>query len=103
VREGSLVYDGPLQRVVSRFAKHEVLTVTAAQDSVDGKSDTFLSSFGEVIGANKDSFKVKLERPRASEVATHILKELNVADLNIEEPDISDIIEAIIREKGMEL
>ncbi len=103
VREGSLVYDGPLAKVVERFANHKVLSITTGQEGLAGKSESSFKSLGEIVEINKENIKLKVERPRVSEVASLLLKELNVVDLTIEEIDISDIIEGIIREKGLSL
>jgi hypothetical protein len=43
------------------------------------------------------ALSIKVLRERVPEVAATILKELPVADLNIEEEDIANVIETILR------
>lgn len=99
LREGSIIYDGPLNQVVQKFAKYKVLTITSAAGDLAHYSPSDFSKFGEVVEFNKDTLKLRVERAQVTSVASHLLGQLNVVDLNIVEPDISGIIEAILREK----
>lgn len=101
IREGEFIYDGPLERVVAEFAKHKVLTATLKPEGADiASARERLAAFGEPLPADLQdecALSIKVPRERVPETASAILKELPVADLNIEEEDISNVIETILR------
>ncbi len=102
LREGEIVYDGPLARVVGHYAKQKTLTLTLAPDATPANFvESELAQFGEVTKVEEGVAKLKVNRETVPQVASEILKRYNLADLNIEEADISDIIEAILREKTL--
>lgn len=97
MREGEIVYDGPLQRVITKYAKTKVLTLRVLPEKLDSIP---WENFGTVRKKEGDTVRLRVARDRATAVATELLQTGAIVDLNIEESDISDIIEAILREKG---
>ncbi len=92
LREGDLVYDGPLERVVREYADYKVITVHLR------KSDSplpDLSPLGTVESADPDRVRLRVPRARTAEAAAELLRRLPVADLAIEEPEVGAIIEKI--------
>lgn len=100
MREGAIVYDGPLSKVVSQYAKHKTLGLVVEPHALEGKTAKDFEAYGEVLEFSSEGFKIKVARERATQIAGQLLSQLSVVDLNIEEADISDIIEAILRKKG---
>lgn len=96
IREGDFVYDGPLNQVLSRYAGYKVVS---AKLGAEAEPFTLPSELGESISYNATEAKFKVPRNKVAEAAALILKSLPVADLAIEEEDISDIIAKLLHEK----
>ncbi len=113
LREGEQVFDGPLRRVVEQFAPHKVLsahlhaakpatagTAAAAIPAPAAPSPADLAGIGEVLECTPDRVRIRVPRPAVAASAGALLQRLPVADLAIEEPEIGDIIERIMRRDG---
>jgi len=96
IREGEFVYDGALSRVLEKFAGHKVLT--AKLSSEGDKAFALPGILGEMVSLNPGEAKFKIPRAKVPEAAGLILKSFPVADLSIEEEDISDIISKLLLE-----
>ncbi len=88
IEKGRLLYDGALDRLVERYADHKILRArfTTPVDPAD------LKSFGTVV--KYEDLTVTLEVPRAKMAASAgaLLSSYPVADLNVEEVAIDDIV-----------
>jgi ABC-2 type transport system ATP-binding protein len=100
IREGDLVYDGPLRDVVERFAQHKV--VTARFDEENGFSATGLdlAGLGTVVERTDALVRLQVARGEVAATASALLARFPVADLSIEEEDVASIVERIMRAKG---
>jgi ABC-2 type transport system ATP-binding protein len=104
IREGDLVYDGSLRRVVEEYATHKVVTAHLKPDG-EGNCAALkpeLARLGEVVGSDAVQLKLRVPRGKVAEAAGALLRLYEVADITIEEPEIGDIIARIIREQGSE-
>jgi ABC-2 type transport system ATP-binding protein len=99
LREGELVFDGPLSRVVERFADRRVVTAHLREGDVspDGAE---LSRLGRVLEAGPDRVRLAVRRDEVTHAAGWLLEHLEVADLAIEEEDVGSIIERILRSRS---
>ncbi|MDB5049566.1 MAG: hypothetical protein JWO30_2637 [Fibrobacteres bacterium] len=97
MRDGELVYDGPVAKMVSSFARHKVLTahLRAGETGPDGPARPD-SAPGEILEWSGASLKLKVDRAQAAAVASHLLQTYPVADLSIDEEDIGTVIEAML-------
>lgn len=104
LREGEIVFDGPLERVVSDYADHKIITVHLRK--ADGETEPAadraadLSSLGTVEESTVDLVRLRVDRPRVAEVSAELLRRLPVLDLAIEGADIGTVIERIQRLRG---
>lgn len=97
IRDGEFVYDGPLAKITDRYARHKI--VTAKLDPDDGRAaPEFPTELGEIVATGPAEMKVKVARDRVPEAASALLRAGGVIDLMIEEVDVADIIEALLRE-----
>ncbi len=98
IRQGEIVYDGSLARVVAEHARHKILRVTLMPDTngVVHYPD-FPPTFGEIIEKETHSVVFKVERARAAEAAAWVLENFPVVDLNIDEEDAAAIVESMMR------
>jgi ABC-2 type transport system ATP-binding protein len=88
IDRGRLLYDGPLDQLVSRYADHKI--VRARFESAVSAED--LSSLGEVVSVEGASAVLKVPRAKVASAAASLLRSYPVLDLDVEEVDIDDIV-----------
>ncbi len=74
INEGEIIYDGLLSDVIAKFSKHKIIEVILE----DGKIETH-----------------KVVRGKVAEETAKLLKSLPVADINIKEVAIEDVIRSV--------
>lgn len=96
IRKGDIVYDGPLADVVEKHSPGKIITATV-NESCNIDQFTIPSELG--IITKNDECQVTMQVPRSSltPATSYIMEKLAISDLAIEEPDISTIIESIMR------
>jgi ABC-2 type transport system ATP-binding protein len=101
IREGQIVYDGSVARLVADYARHKVLTVHLHGIEGGMRPDPdVLKGMGEVLESEDLIIKLKVERREAAAVAGHLLRTFQVADLKIDEEDIGTLIESVLKASG---
>jgi ABC-2 type transport system ATP-binding protein len=100
LKDGELVYDGSLERVVTRYADHRVVTIHLHKTDAADPDPAALARIGAVIESTPDVLRIRVPRAETAAAAGELLRRLPVADLSIEEPDIGTIIEKIFSERG---
>jgi ABC-2 type transport system ATP-binding protein len=88
IDHGSIVYDGELDSLVKKYATHKVLDIVFDKEVAKEK----LTKIGEIISYEFPKVTLRVNREHSNHVASLILSEFPVVDLNITEPDIEDII-----------
>jgi len=91
IDHGSLLFDGPLDDIVKKFAPNKYLTVNL-RTPIDIKE---VSHLGKIKEYSHPKLVIEVKRGNTNEVAAHILKSFTVDDINIEEADIEDIIRQV--------
>ncbi len=99
LREGEIVFDGSLEKVVETYADHKVVTVQLAKTAPPVGDAPELRALGEVDVCGDGVIKLRVSRGRVADVAGELLRRYPVADLAIEEADVGTIIEKILRER----
>lgn len=88
IEKGRLLYDGPLDRLVERYADHKILrarfTAPVAPDD--------LKTLGRVVSVDALSATLEVPRDRIAASASALLRSYPVQDLDVEEVDIDDIV-----------
>lgn len=97
IDHGRILYDGLLENIVKKFATHKYLTIIFEKD-IDPKK---LSEIGEIKQYQFPNAVISVARDKSNSAAAHLLEKFPVADLNIEEAEIEDIIRKVF--KGKEL
>lgn len=95
LREGEIVFDGSLEKVVATYADHKIVT---AHLHSNGSSEP-PADLGQVDSFAEGVLKLRVPRARVADVAAEVLRRYPVADLAIEEPDVGTIIEKILRDR----
>ena len=88
IDKGKIIFDGALQEIVERYADHKLIKAVFSKE-VDPKK---LEKIGKVKEFNFPSVIFTVKRAVVNAAAAELLKSFPVADLNIEEPLIEDII-----------
>ena len=102
LREGGLVFDGPLREIHARYADHKV--VTAHRRAGEGAAPraalgAWPEALGQVVADSASEVRVRVPRDQVAAAAQLLLQRLDVADLAIQEEDIGSVIERIYRER----
>jgi ABC-2 type transport system ATP-binding protein len=95
IDHGKLLYDGKLDNLVKKFAKYKVLSIILDQQTPKEK----LAEVGEVVSYEYPKAVFRVPRKDSNEAAAKLLQKFQVDDLNIEEPDIEDIIRDVFTQK----
>lgn len=95
IDHGKLLYDGKLDNLVKKFAKHKVLSVVLETYVPPDK----LSEVGELVVYDFPKAVIRVARSASNVAAAQLLQKFPVDDLNIEEPDIEDIIRDVFTKK----
>jgi len=88
IDHGKILYDGKLDSLVKKYAKHKLLSVVLDEFVPPDK----LSNVGELVTYEFPKAVIRVKRSASNIAAAQILQEFPVDDLNIEEPDIEDVI-----------
>lgn len=91
IDKGKLLFDGALEEIVKKFADHKMLTVVFSKP-VDAVK---LKAIGQVKEFDFPRAVISVRRSAASLAAAELLQHFPVADLNIEETQIEDIIREV--------
>lgn len=91
INHGRLLYDGNLQRMVEQVAPHKIIHLTLQQ----AVAPATLARYGEVQRYDGLEVELKVSRYETSRIGAQLLSELPVADVNIAEPPIEEIISEV--------
>jgi ABC-2 type transport system ATP-binding protein len=88
VDHGRLLYDGSLEKLVSRYADHKVLRArfSAKVDAAD------LKSIGTLVSLEDDTAVIEIPRKDVASAAAALLRSYPVADLDVGEVSIDDVV-----------
>ncbi len=88
IDRGKIMYDGTLDRLVKQYAKHKLLSVVLDSYVPPDK----LGDIGELVSYAFPKAVIRVKRSASNIAAAELLQHFPVDDLNIEEPDIEDVI-----------
>jgi ABC-2 type transport system ATP-binding protein len=88
IDHGTIIYDGLLAKLVSEYSHHKYITVEL-EERVDKDK---LTSFGNLHSFEFPKAIYKVRRTDATAFVAKLINDLPIADVNIEEPEIEDII-----------
>jgi ABC-2 type transport system ATP-binding protein len=89
IDSGSILYDGGLRELSTRYSPHQTVNVVLADPTPD------LSGYGEVLSAQDGRISLKVSKGQTSAVAARLLAAFQVTDLTIEDPPVEDVIEQV--------
>jgi ABC-2 type transport system ATP-binding protein len=96
IDKGRLVFDGLLAEIIKKYVDHKLITVILAKEV----SPKILTLFNKYKEFKYPRLVYLVKRNEVSRFTAKILDKLPVADLNIEEPAIEDIIRELFTHKN---
>ncbi len=93
INHGTLVYDGPLARIVERFSETKLVKL-----QFEGDAPEDLDRFGEVVRREGPWAEVKVGRSQVAAVLAAVLDRHPVADVSVEEPPLEEVITRVFEE-----
>lgn len=97
IDKGKLVFDGQLADIIQKYADHKILSVVFQR----GVKKDKLAAIGEVTEYAYPKAVIRVPRQESSQRAAQLLQNFPVADLNIEEPPIENIIREVFTGKDV--
>lgn len=91
IDKGKLLFDGKLDEIVRRFAKHKTIKVVFSKD-IDPKQ---LADIGEIVNYDYPKAIISVPREAAPVAASEVLRKFPVADLTVEETPVEEIIRGV--------
>ena len=88
IDQGKLLYDGTLTQLVKKFAKYKVLSIIL-ESYIPPDA---LGEIGELVAYDFPRAVIRVPLSASNVAAAQLLQKFPVDDLNIEEPDIEDVI-----------
>src|SRR6202030_461939 len=87
IDHGKIFFDGPLDKIVDRFAVYKIVSLTFhANPNCD------FSHFGEVIEQTPVSVQLKVPRAKVTETTREVLQSCDVIDINVQEVPVEEVI-----------
>ncbi|MFN2152046.1 MAG: ATP-binding cassette domain-containing protein [Anaerolineales bacterium] len=93
IDEGAIIYDGPIETIKKRFGKYREMTF----ETVGEVGTLTLPAGAEMLSRGDHKITLRFDRSMstASKVASEIMKQVDVRDFSLSEPDLSAIVKQI--------
>lgn len=88
IDHGRVLYDGSLENIVRKYAKHKLITIVFEKPVLREQ----LEKLGKVEEFEGTKAVISIPRTKSSHIAAELLDKFSIQDLNIEEPNIEEII-----------
>ena len=96
IDHGKVLYDGSLADIVKKYAKNKAISVVFEKPVEKDK----LERLGKIIEMDGTKVVLSVLREKSSHVAATLLDKFPVDDLNIEEPNIEEIIRDVFSKQA---
>jgi ABC-2 type transport system ATP-binding protein len=97
IHQGKLLYDGELCTLSKQLAPFKIIHFTVS----DGQDEIELPPGVDVLPREDDRITWRTNRKDAPAVTAHLLQNLSLADLTVEDPPIEAVIDQIYSEGGL--
>jgi ABC-2 type transport system ATP-binding protein len=96
INQGTIVYDGLLESIISCYVHHKLIRFPLP-NGLDRKQ---LQEFGEILSMDGTWATLKVPKTETKTIVRNLLDSLELEDLLVENPDVSDVIASIFEETG---
>ena len=93
IHKGEILFDGPIESLVSKFTADKRIVVTLDGSSFD------LSGYGEMISHEGDVYTLSVPRHETPQRTGRVLADFPVLDLTIQDPSFEDVVEKVFAEE----
>ena len=100
IDKGKKLFDGELEKIIRKYADHKLLSVVLDKELTQRQVD-HLKTLGGVKEYEYPKLTLMVSRENSNKVASKLLQSYPVADLNIEESSLEDIIREVFTGKDM--
>jgi ABC-2 type transport system ATP-binding protein len=99
IHHGTLLYDGDLTGLARQFSPQKTIVVEFEEgaDVPGNRLDGLLPDGAAIVAQSAEGMTITVPKSETARVASRILAELPVADLNIEEPPFEEVIEKVFQ------
>ena len=97
VDHGKLFFDGRLEEILDRFARHKIVTIRWEPAGAATAERLNPARHGDVMERMPDGVKLKVPRDRVIASVKALLDELPVRDVSVEEVPIEDVIRQLFQ------
>lgn len=94
IHQGKLLYDGALTGLAERLAPFKIVQLDLEEGA---RRPVSWTPYGEELPAEDGKVRLRVAKERAPEVTAHLLSDLAVIDLTIEDPPIEDVIDQVFQ------
>jgi len=95
IKKGAIVYDGELEHIIREHTHFKIIVAKLQEGSEEGATGEELRKLGNPSREDGGILRLQGTRERAAEASQFLLERFEIADLAIEEEDISTIIESV--------
>jgi ABC-2 type transport system ATP-binding protein len=97
IDNGSLIYDGPIERIKDRFGKYRQITFETLHpvQAINLPPGAALATNGHPTSERKLVLRFDRTQTTASQVAASVMNQVEVIDFSLAEPDLASIIKQI--------
>jgi len=95
IDHGKLLFDGNLSDIIKKYATKKFIKVLFEKDVERNE----IEKFGKIHAYKPGESTIAVNREDAPSVAAEMLKQFVIEDINIEEPDIEDVIRDVFTNK----
>jgi ABC-2 type transport system ATP-binding protein len=88
IHQGRLIYDGPLEGLLEKFAPYREVRVELSQACDPAK----LSAFGEIKAMKGQEIRFLVPREKLTATVSQLLGQFPVLDLNVADPPIEEVV-----------
>lgn len=99
IDHGSIIYDGLLTRLIEKYADFKMITFQSKDKRINA---TELKQYGAIKKYQSQYVSLAVSKRKSNEVAGLLLKKYSIDDLNIEEPELEEVIRLVFNRKKNE-
>jgi ABC-2 type transport system ATP-binding protein len=98
IHHGRLIYDGALQNLAEKLAPFKLIKLQFSTAVPDFETRLAQFPMVEMLTKEDSRFTLRVQRKEVASVTAHLLQDLPVADLAVEDPPIEAVIDQIFKE-----
>lgn len=95
INHGRILYDGSLSNFIKKHAPYKILKFTLDEQPLKA-----LDNYGELVKFEYPQVVLRVSYNDTSKITSRILSDFKIRDLNIENPEVEDVVRNIFKENA---